>query len=94
MLTVNLTVEQFDLLSDLVGRKFDEISQAWLPDEETKDMNKLAYSTLLNLRTVQMSAMYDREIADDNNPFLISKEHFLKENCLVTDEQLVQQGIR
>jgi len=93
MLTVNLTQDQLNLLEDLVGEKFNEVAQAWLPAEETKEMNQLCYSTILALRTVRASDLYDREIADPSNPFLISKEDYLKECYYVTDKDLAQQGI-
>ena len=55
MITVNLTEQQLSLMEELVGEKFNEVAQAWLPASETEDMNKLCYDTLLNLRCVRMS---------------------------------------
>lgn len=94
MLTINLTEQQLSLLEDLVGEKFDQVAQAWLPVEETKDMNKLCYDTLLNLRCVRMSKEYDETYANwDNSFYCFNKEQYLKDVGLVTDEELAQQGI-
>jgi len=94
MLTVNLTKEQFSLLEDLVGEKFNEVAQAWLPAEETKEMNKLCYDTLLNLRCVRMSKEYDETYANwDKDFYSFDKKEYLKDVGLVTDEELAQQGI-
>ena len=94
MLTVNLTEDQLNLLYDLVGEKFNEVSQAWLPAEETEEMNKLSYDTLLNLRAVKGAKQFDEDYADIDNEFLLfDKAMYLKEVHLVTDEQLAQQGI-
>jgi hypothetical protein len=94
MLTVNLTEEQLNLLYDLVGEKFNEVSQAWLPAEETKEMNELSYDTLLNLRAVKAAKQFDEDYADIDNEFLaFDKAMYLKEVHLVTEKQLAQQGI-
>jgi len=91
MLTVNLTEQQLSLLEDLVGEKFNEVAQAWLPAEETKEMNKLCYDTLLNLRCVRMSKDYDEDKYLKDG--LFSKKEYLVDVGLVTTEELVQQGI-
>ena len=94
MLTVNLTEDQLNLLYDLVGEKFNEVSQSWLPAEETEEMNKLSYDTLLNLRAVKGAKQFDEDYADIDNEFLLfDKAMYLKEVHLVTDGQLAQQGI-
>jgi hypothetical protein len=94
MLTVNLTEEQLNLLYDLVGEKFNEVSQAWLPAEKTEEMNKLSYDTLLNLRAVKGAKQFDEDYADIDNEFLLfDKAMYLKEVHLVTVEALAQQGI-
>jgi len=94
MLTVNLTEQQLSLLEDLVGEKFNEVAQAWLPAEETKEMNKLCYDTLLNLRCVCLAKEYDETYANwDKNFYSFDKKEYLKDVGLVTDEELVQQGI-
>ena len=94
MLTVNLTEDQLNLLYDLVGEKFNEVSQAWLPAEETEEMSNLSYDTLLNLRAVKGAKQFDEDYADIDNEFLLfDKAMYLKEVHLVTDEQLAQQGI-
>ena len=90
MVTVNLTEQQLALMEELVGEKFNEVAQAWLPAEETKDMNKLCYDTLLNLRCVRLSKEFDKTFTD--NPFYGKKE-YLRDVGLVTDEELAQQGI-
>lgn len=90
MITVNLTEQQLELMEELVGEKFNKVAQAWLPAEETKDMNKLCYDTLLNLRCVRMSKEFDETLTD--NPFYGKKE-YLRDVGLVTDEELAQQGI-
>ena len=90
MLTVNLTEQQLALMEELVGKKFDEVAQAWLPDEETKDMNKLCYDTLLNLRCVRLAKLFDDTLTD--NP-IYGKKEYLRDVGLVTDEELAQQGI-
>ena len=90
MINVNLTEQQLALMEELVGEKFDQVAQAWLPVEETKDMNKLCYDTLLNLRCVRMSKEYDENYVDYP---LFDKKEWLREVGLVTDEELVQQGI-
>lgn len=90
MLTVNLTEQQLALMEELVSKKFDEVAQAWLPVEETKDMNKLCYDTLLNLRCVRLAKLFDDTLTD--NPFYGKKE-YLRDVGLITDEELVQQGI-
>jgi hypothetical protein len=91
MLTVNLTEDQLSLLEELVGEKFNEVAQAWLPAEETKDMNKLCYDTILNLRCVRMSKEYDENKCLKGG--LFSKKEYLVDVGLVTDEELAQQGI-
>jgi len=94
MVTVNLTEQQLALMEELVGKKFDEVAQAWLPAEETKDMNKLCYDTLLNLRCVRLSKEYDETYANwDKDFYSLDKKLFLKDVGLVTDEELAQQGI-
>jgi hypothetical protein len=94
MLTVNLTEQQLSLLEDLVGEKFNEVAQAWLPAEETKEMNKLCYDTLLNLSCVRLAKEYDETYANwDKNFYSFDKKEYLKDVGLVTDEELVQQGI-
>jgi len=94
MLTVNLTEQQLSLLEDLVGEKFNEVAQAWLPAEETKDMNKLCYNTLLNLRCVRLAKEYDETYANwDKNFYSFDKKEYLKDVGLMTDEELVQQGV-
>jgi len=91
MINVNLTEQQLSLLEELVGEKFNEVAQAWLPASETKDMNKLCYDTLLNLRCVRMSKEFDNTKALKDG--LWDKKEFLREVGLVTDEELDQQGI-
>jgi hypothetical protein len=91
MITVNLTEEQLELMEELVGEKFNQVAQAWLPAEETKEMNKLCYDTLLNLRCVRMSKEYDEHKYLKDG--LFSKKEYLVDVGLVTDEELVQQGI-
>ena len=91
MLTVNLTEQQLSLMEELVGEKFDQVAQAWLPVEETKDMNKLCYDTMLNLRCVRMSKEYDEDKCLKDG--LWDKKEYLREVGLVTDEELAQQGI-
>jgi two-component SAPR family response regulator len=94
MLTVNLTEEQLNLLYDLVSEKFNEVSQAWLPAEETKEMNKLSYDTLLNLRAVIEGKYFDDKYGKwDKDFFSFDKAEYLKEVHLVTAEALAQQGI-
>ena len=94
MFTVNLTEDQLNLLYDLVGEKFNEVAQAWLPAEETEEMNNLSYDTLLNLRAVKGAKQFDEDYADIDNEFLLfDKAMYLKEVHLVTDGQLAQQGI-
>ena len=88
MLTVNLTEQQLALMEDLVGEKFNQVAQAWLPAEETKDMNKLCYDTLLNLRCVRMAKEFD-----ETYPNWDKKKEYLRDVGLVTDEELEQQGI-
>ena len=94
MLTVNLTEQQLSLLEDLVGEKFNEVAQAWLPAEETKEMNNLCYDTMLNLRCVRMSKEYDETYANwDKDFYSFDKKEYLVDVGLVTTEELVQQGI-
>ncbi len=94
MLTINLTEDQLNLLYDLVGEKFNEVSQAWLPAEETKEMNKLSYDTLLNLRTVIEGERFDNNYAKWNRTMWnMNKGEYLKEVHLVPVEVLAQQGI-
>jgi hypothetical protein len=91
MITVNLTEQQLSLMEELVGEKFNEVAQAWLPASETEDMNKLCYDTLLNLRCVRMSKEYDEDKYLKDG--LFDKKEYLREVGLVTDEELVQQGL-
>jgi len=94
MFTVNLTAEQLNLLEELVGEKFNEVSQAWLPAEETKEMNKLSYDTLLNLRAVRAAKDFDETYANWDKTFWnFNKAEYLKDVYYVTDQQLAQQGI-
>ena len=94
MLTINLTEEQLALMEELVGEKFNEVAQAWLPAEETKDMNKLCYDTLLNLRCVRLSKEFDETYANwDKSVYSFDKKEYLRDVGLVTDEELAQQGI-
>ena len=94
MITVNLTEQQLALMEDLVGEKFDQVAQAWLPVEETKDMNKLCYDTLLNLRCVRLAKEFDETYANwDKSVWSFDKKKYLRDGGLVTDEELVQQGI-
>ena len=92
MITVNLTEEQLALMEDLVGEKFNGVAQAWLPVEETKDMNKLCYDTLLNLRCVRLSKEFDETFGIYG--YIFDKKEWLREVGLVTDEELQQQGIQ
>ena len=81
-------------MEELVGEKFNEVAQAWLPASETEDMNKLCYDTLLNLRCVRMSKEFDETYANwDKNFYSFDKKEYLRDVGLVTDEELVQQGI-
>ena len=94
MLTVNLTEQQLALMEELVGRKFDEEPQAWSPAEETWDMNKLCYDTLLNLRCVRLAKEFDETYANwDESVWSFNKKEYLRDVGLVTDEELAQQGI-
>jgi len=94
MITVNLTEQQVALMEQLVGEKFDEVAQAWLPASETEDMNKLCYDTLLNLRCVRMSKEFDETYANwDKDFYSFDKKEYLREVGLVTDEELAQQGL-
>jgi hypothetical protein len=94
MLTVNLTEEQLNLLYDLVGEKFNEVSQSWLPAEETEEMNNLSYDTLLNLRAVKAAKEFDETYSEwDTDFWFFDKAMYLKEVHLVTEKQLAQQGI-
>ena len=94
MITVNLTEQQLALMEELVGKKFDEVVQAWLPAEETKDMNKLCYDTLLNLRCVRLAKEFDETYANwDKSFWSFDKKEYLRDVGLVTDEELAQQGI-
>jgi hypothetical protein len=94
MITVNLTEQQLSLMEQLVGEKFSEVAQAWLPADETKDMNKLCYNTLLNLRCVRMSKEFDETYGKmETNGILFDKKEYLRDVGLVTDEELAQQGI-
>ena len=95
MYTVNLTKEQIDLIYDLVGTKFNEVATAWLPAEETKEMNQLSYDTLLNLRTVIEGKRYDDNYQKWNKLMWdMNKAEYLKEVALVDDSQLIQQNIK
>ena len=94
MITVNLTEQQLALMEDLVGEKFDQVAQAWLPVEETKDMNNLCYSTMLNLRCVRLAKEFDETYANwDKDFYSFDKKEYLRDVGLVTDEELAQQGI-
>jgi hypothetical protein len=94
MLTVNLTEDQLNLLYDLVGEKFNEVAQAWLPAEETEEMNKLSYDTLLNLRAVKYAEKFDNEYPEYAREFMpYDKAEYLKQVHLVTEKQLTQQCI-
>jgi hypothetical protein len=94
MFTINLTEEQFTLLEQLVGDKFNEVAQAWLPAEETKDMNNLCYDTILNLRAVRYAKQFDSDYPEYVREFVAyDKVDYLKEVHFVTDQQLAQQGI-
>lgn len=94
MLTVNLTKEQLQLIEELVGEKFNEVSQAWLPAEETQEMNKLSYDTLLNIRCVRMANEFDETYSKwDTDFWSFDKAEYLKEVGLVTEKQLAQQGL-
>lgn len=93
MFTVNLTEDQLILLQDLVGEKFNEVAQAWLPAPETEEMNKLSYRTLLALRTVKGSKEFDDHWNQYNTRFAPNKIEYLKEVHLCSDEDLAQQGI-
>lgn len=94
MLTVNLTEDQLNLLYDLVSEKFNEVSQAWLPAEETQEMNKLSYDTLLNLRAVKGAKEFDETYSKwDTDFWSFDKAMYLKEVYLVTETQLSQQNI-
>ena len=94
MLTINLTEQQLALMEELVGEKFNEVAQAWLPAEETKEMNNLCYNTMLNLRCVRLSKEFDETYANwDKDFYSFDKKEYLKDVGLVTDEELQQQGI-
>ena len=94
MLTVNLTEDQLNLLYDLVGEKFNEVAQAWLPAEETKEMNSLCYDTLLNLRAVRAAKEFDETYSNwDKDFWSFDKAQYLKEVHLIHDKQLEQQNI-
>lgn len=94
MFTVNLTAEQLQLIESLVGEKFNEVAQAWLPAEETEHMNQLSYDTLLNLRAVRAAKEFDETYANwDKSFWSFNKAEYLKDVYYVTDQQLAQQGI-
>ena len=94
MITVNLTEQQLSLMEELVGEKFNEVAQAWLPAREPEDLNQHCYDTLLNLRCVRMSKEFDETYANwDKNFYSFDKKEYLKDVGLVTDEELAQQGI-
>ena len=94
MLTVNLTEEQLSLMEELVGEKFNQVANAWLPAEETKEMNNLCYHTMLNLRCVRLAKEYDETYAKwDKKFYSFDKKEYLKDIGLVTDEELAQQGV-
>ena len=94
MVTVNLTEQQLSLMEELVGEKFNQVAQAWLPASETEEMNKLCYNTLLNLRCVRMSKEFDETYATwDKNIYSFDKKQYLRDVGFVTDEELAQQGI-
>lgn len=94
MITVNLTEEQLALMEELVGEKFNQVAQAWLPAEETKEMNNLCYNTMLNLRCVRMAKQYDEDYVNrDKDFFSFDKKEYLKDVGFIQDSQLEQQGI-
>jgi len=94
MFTVNLTAEQLNLLEQLVGEKFNEVSQAWLPAEETREMNILSYDTLLNLRAVRASKEYDETYGTwSTDVWNFNKVTYLEEVYFIKEQQLSQQGI-
>lgn len=89
-ITVTLTPEQLALLEELVQDKFDEVAQAWVPEEGTKDINRLSYATMMALRTARESARYD---GDDLLQFAATKKEYLQDNCLCSMRDLAQQGL-
>lgn len=89
-ITVTLTPEQLELLETLAGDQFNKVAQAWLPVEETKDMNRLSYSTMMALRTARESARYDAHL---NWQVTSSKKEYLQDNCLCSMRDLAQQGL-
>ena len=94
MISVNLTEQQLSLIEELVGEKFNEVAQAWLPSEQTEEMNNFCYDTLLNLRCVRLAKEFEETYANwDKSFYSFNKEQYLKDVGLVTDEELVQQGI-
>lgn len=95
MLSVNLTQEQLNLLYELASEKFEQITSAWLPVEETKEMRRLSYDTIVNLRAVREAAEFDNTYANwDKDFWNFDKAQYLKEVHLVPDEALQQQGIK
>lgn len=95
MLTVNLTPQQAGLLYEIASDEFSRLSNLYEESTEyTAARQEDAYNALCALRTVREADFYDRAIADENNPFLISKREYLLENHILTVEQLAQQGIR
>ena len=88
--TVILTPEQLALLEELVQDKFNEVAQAWLPVEETKDMNRLSYATMMALRTARESARYGAHL---NWQVASSKKEYLQDNCMCSMRDLAQQGL-
>ena len=89
-ITVTLTPEQLELLETLAGDQFNKVAQAWLPVEETKEMNRLSYSTMMALRTARESARYD---GNDLLQFAATKKEYLQDNCLCSVRDLAQQGL-
>ena len=93
MLTVNLTPEQAGLIYEVLSDEFSRITDAYC--EKTSYMKARendTYSALCALRTAREADFYDRAIADENNPFLISKREYLLDRYL-TVEDLAQQGV-
>ena len=93
MITVNLTPEQAGILYDVIGEEFHKFADAYCEHtDEHKARTNLAYSAMCAIRTAREADWYDVTLADDSNPFLISKREYLLDRCL-TDEDLAQQGI-
>jgi len=88
--TVILTPEQLALLEELVQDKFNEVAQAWLPAEETKDINRLSYATMMALRTARESVRYDTHCIGQ---IAATKQQYLQDNCMCSVRDLAQQGL-